>query len=249
MEIDKILEQAGLDQKESKVYLALLRLGESTIVPITKQTNLPRTTVFHILERLREQKVIEIMQHKSRRVYIPYNPRKISMLLKNKRQELDKQIDSFEDVLPDLFRMYASSPFQPKVRFFRGEEIKQIYEEILDIDKKEIYYTGNINQLDEILGKKYLAAWIKRKVAKGIWTKSIRSHTTESELEIYKPGKHHLRKARYASNNYKSPAHIFIYEDNVAILTSSKENFGVVITSHDFAVSMKNMFGELWRQL
>ena len=249
MDIHQFIKETGLEYNEASVYLALLELGESGIIPITHKVKLPRTTVFHILDRLRDLGLVEIVFNKSRRIYFAHNPHKITVLLQQNRQELDKRIDSINTMMPDLMNLYLSSPFQPHIRYFRGEEIKQIYEEILLVKDKEIYYTGNINQLEDILSKRFFQDWISRKVKAGIWTRSIRSHTTEDDAELYRPTKNYLRKARYASDRYSSPSHVYIYDNNVAILTSSRENFGVVITSRDYATTMRNMYKELWKYL
>lgn len=249
MEINKFISETGLDPNEAKVYVALLGLGESYIVPIANKVALPRTTVFHVLDRLRDLGLIEIVMHKSRRVYFAHNPHKITSLLQQNRQGIDKRIDSIDSMMPDLMKLYLSSPFQPHIRYFRGEEIKQIYEEILLVKDKEIYYTGNVNQLEDILSKRFFQDWISRKVKAGIWTRSIRSHTTEDDAELYRPTKQYLRKAKYASDSYSSPSHVYIYDNNVAILTSSRENFGLVITSHDYATTMRNLFRELWKRI
>jgi sugar-specific transcriptional regulator TrmB len=227
--------------------LACLELGETSIVPIVKKVAYPRTTVFHLLEKLEKKRLIEIIQTAHRRFYAAYPPRKILTLYKNKKTRIEGEIDSFKTILPELSRLYSLYPFQPKIRFYKGKEIRDIYEEILKTPVNEIYYTGNINQLDEILGKRYLKNWIKRRIEKGILTKSIRIRGTESKIPLYQPTKEYLRAARYAPDTYKCPAHIYIYGDNVAILTSVKENFGIVITSRDFAMTMKAWFKELWK--
>lgn len=247
--IKEQLEKLGLDEKEIKAYLAALELGESHILPITQKACLPRTTTFHALERLRDHGLVHIVLRGMRHIYTPVQPRKILTLLRQQKEKMVERIDAFESALPELARLYSVSPFEPKIRFYRGEEIKEIYEEILKASVDQIYYTGDIDRLDEILGKQYLQGWIKRRIEKGIWTYSIRSKKTESEAEIYKPTKEHLRTARYASGQYKSPSHVYIFGDNVAILTSSKENFGILITSRDFATTMKSWFLELWRTL
>lgn len=249
MNIEEFTKETGIEPSEAKVYLALLELGESNIVPIAVKADLPRTTAYHILDRLRDLGLIEIATHKSRRVYFPHNPNKIINLLRHNRDEIDKRITSVDQMMPDLMRLYTSSPFQPQVRYFRGEEIKRIYEEILQVKDKTIWYTGNINQLEDILSKRFFSDWIRRKVEAGIFTRSIRSKTTETDVDLYKPTKDYLRKAKYASDRYSSPSHVFIYDNNVAILTGNKENFGVVITSHDCAATMRNLFKELWKLL
>jgi sugar-specific transcriptional regulator TrmB len=247
MDIKSYLKQLNLTENEIAVYLALLELGESKIIPITKKVALPRTTVYHILEKLRDKKLIEIIQTTTRRIYAPYPPRNILTLLKHKRAKIDEEIDTLERSLPELNRLYEISPFQPKVRFFPGKEIRQIYDEILEAGVDESWYVGETNKIVKALGEKYLQRWIKRRVKMGIRSKSIRVGKEESQEPIFSGKKEFLREIKYAPEDFKCPTHILIYGDNVAIITTGEENFGVVITSREFAESMRNWFKQLWK--
>jgi sugar-specific transcriptional regulator TrmB len=237
----------GFSDKEIRVYLSCLKLGESAIMPIKTDTKLPRTTVFHILERLREKGLINIVQRASRHVYLPNPPREILLMMKNQKVEIEENIASFSEQLPELNSMFKLFPFQPKVRMFVGEEIKSIYEEILDSPIEEILYVGEINKIDEIIGSRYLKNWVDRKVELKIWTRSLRIRDAESMEEYLGPDEKYLRKARFLPDNFECPSHIYIYSDSIAILTSAKENFGTVITSRDFTIAMKSWFSELWK--
>jgi len=44
------LEKLGLNEKEARVYLALLELGESNIQGLSAKSSVKRTTVYDILE-------------------------------------------------------------------------------------------------------------------------------------------------------------------------------------------------------
>ena len=54
MEITKeqALEDFGLSQKEVQVYLKLLRIGESTVSKLSKETGINRVTIYDILKYL-----------------------------------------------------------------------------------------------------------------------------------------------------------------------------------------------------
>lgn len=243
MELEDFLKQLGLSEKEIEVYLASLEIGEASIVPIKEKTKLPRTTVFHELENLRDKGLIEIIETSTRRIYTPYPPRKIMTLIKGRQEKLQEEADNLQKYLPEFNRLYEFSPFQPRVRFFRGEEIKDIYEEILETPVDEIMYLGETSKVTDILPKSFFESWVPRKVKKGIRTLSLRA----GEDDPFFDPKKDLRKVRYAPKGFVCPVHYYIYGDNVAILTSVKENFGVVITSRENATAMRNWFKELWK--
>lgn len=249
MNIHIYLQKLGLSDKEIESYLALLSLGESNIVPVAKKVELPRTTMFYILERLAEKHLIDINESKTRRTYTARPPRTILTLLNYEMDDLEGVIDQLKNNLPEIDRQFRLSPFQPMVRYFKGDDIRLIYEEMLQIDPKkdEIWYVANTNQIMDAFGEEYLRSWIERRIAKKIPSRSIRVKEWEVEGDINKPKEDDFRTYRFAPVSFESPAHIVIYQENVAIITTSQESFGTVITSKEYAVSMRNWFNELWK--
>ncbi|MCL5795638.1 MAG: hypothetical protein M1338_04780 [Patescibacteria group bacterium] len=248
MGIEKYLKSIGLNDKEINIYLICLELGESTIVPIVKKANVPRTTVYHILERLREYELVEILDNMSRRIYIPYPPEKISNILIRERNNINEKINEYKKLLPEFEQKYHMSVYEPKVKFFKGEEIKLIYEEILNSKAKEVLYVSEVRQIENVLGRKYLHDWINRRIKKSIWSKCIWVKTEEvMGIANYKPGKDNLRVVRYAPKGFNSPAQIMVYSNIVVTITTAKEDIGVTVTSNDYAETMRSWFNELWK--
>jgi len=249
VDIRNYLKQLNLSDKEIEAYLALLEIGESHIVPVASKLKLPRTTVFYILERLREKNLININDNQTRRSYQARPIRTVITLLNNEKANIDESIDELKKNLPELDRQYKISPFQPNVRFFKGEDIKLIYEEMLEIDEKKdnIWYVANTNTISDVFGEEYLRKWIEKRINKKIPSRSIRVKEWEVEGEINKPKPKDFRTYRFAPKDFDCPAHIVIYQDNVAIITTSQESFGTVITSKEYATSMRNWFEQLWK--
>lgn len=248
MEIEKYLEVLGLSNKEIGVYLANLELGETSIMSVVKKADLPRTTVYHILEKLRDRGLIEILETRTRRIYIPHQPRKILTLLEQKQNKLKEDIKTFSQTLPELVRLYDFSPYLPKIRIFKGKEVKQIYEEILELPIDETLYVSELTRFEEMVDRKYFRGWIKRRVAKGIKARGILVKSEEvTDEPTYKAGKKYLRTIRYAPKGFKCPGSFSINGDNVSFITTAKEEIGFVITSRDFATFIKSWFRELWK--
>ena len=247
MEISEYLRQLGLNEKEDKVYLVCLELGESTITLIFKKSGYPKTTVYFVLEKLEEKGLIEIFEHNNKFEYVPNPPKSLVGLFKEKQAKLQDDIEGLEKVIPELNQLYGRAPFQPKARLFNGqEELRKIYEEILEMPIDEEWYVGETSKIVEALGVQYLKNWITRRVKKKIRSKSIRVRSEEAKEPEF-VSKEYLRQVRYAPADFRSPTHILIYGDNVAIITTREENFGLVVTSREYASTMKSWFEQLWR--
>ncbi len=131
MDIAQQLQWLGLSNQEIATFLVCLENGESTLAEIVSKVNAPRSSIKYIVEKLAKKDLIEIVRKKSSHVYIAYPPRTILTLLKNKKNDIEQQVDAFEASLPQLNQLYVSSVQTPVVRYFKGIEIRKIYEEIL----------------------------------------------------------------------------------------------------------------------
>ncbi len=247
MEIENTLKLLDLSDKEVIIYQICLELGEVSLAEIAKRAQMPRTTVEYILEQLDKKGLIQSVLKGARRHFVPYAPKTVLGLLKQKETEFHLQVDEFQNSIPELNRLYKAFSLQPRIRVFEGEEIRNIYEEILDASIEETWFIGDMSKTADAVGEKYLTSWMKRRVKRHIGTKAIRVGAGEFENEVVNAKEGYLRSVRLAPEGFESPSHIIIYGDNVAIITTSKESFGTVITSREYATTMKNCFMEVWK--
>ncbi len=247
MLLQETLEKLGLDGKEIATYLAALELSECTIVPLVKKTGIVRTTLVYVLEKLQTKGLIEIVQHATHKRYIAVSPKSLISLIRKKGAQLEMQAQQLEEVLPELNQLFRSSPFQPRVQVFKGEELRDLYNDIIDQPINEMCYVGNTTNISLAVGDRFLRDWIRRRAAKQIKARAIRIRSGEQETDEYVGTKELLRTIRYAPEGFTSPSVILIYGDSVAVVTTAKESFGVVTTSRDYAESMRSWFKELWK--
>lgn len=248
MIIDDLFESFGLTAKQQRVYKACLERGESTIMPIARSAGLPRTTISYILEQLDETGLILILKKNNRKLYVPTPPRKILTLLRQKQTELETQTQMLTESLPELNRLLGSNRSDAQVRIYTGQnEVRQIYEEILDAPIREVWYVGDTSQIRDALGDRYLKQWIRKRIVKKIHAKAIRIRQGELPDPEYVYRTEGLRTTRFAPEGFVSPANILIFANTVLILTTAKESLGIAVTSKDFATSMKNWFQQLWK--
>ena len=56
--LEKYLQDIGLNEKESKVYLALLAVDNSSVLDLSKKTELNRSTTYVVLETLAKKGLV-----------------------------------------------------------------------------------------------------------------------------------------------------------------------------------------------
>ena len=248
MKLKDYLQKLNLDDKEISIYLINLEIGRTSIVEIKEKSQLPRTTVYQILERLRDHGLIDINETKTRRIYTPKPPEQILTLLKDKKSQLEEDIDLFSTALPELRQIFDLDPAQPRVAFFPQDEIKHIFEDIFNSNPEEIRLISSIQELQAILGERYLTRWLARRAEMRINSKIILTCSADKKDHLKLKDKEDHQRVRYAPPTFNGPSSVIVYGTKVAILTNAGQRFGTVITSSEYSQTMKSWYDELWRR-
>ena len=244
MTIDESLEQLGLSPREMRVYRECLDLGPTSIMPLVKRTGIARSSLSYVLEKLKQLGLIEIVLKNSRKLYFPNSPRSVLNLLKKELKKQEAKVEAFETTLPEFNQLFKSSPFQPTLRLFRGTEIRDCYSLFLEGAENEIWNVGETEKIFEVLGVRFWNNWSNERAHRKIRARAIR--VGSEDLKSLSDTPSFLRTVKFAPAGFTSPAHIVICGDNVAIITAAKESFCVLISSKDYAQTMKSWFKELW---
>ncbi len=230
------LQETGLSQTESKVYLALLDLGSGMAGSITKKSGVNRTNVYDALERLLEKGLVSFMISANRKVFEPVSPERLLEIQKEKE-------DKLKEVLPELKEKFKSSKSKEEATLFRGlKGIKAIFEDVLE-EGKTLYGYGAESKFTDILPA-YKNYWNKERVKLGISAKIIYS---EKVKKIKKKEGLKLIKMKFLPESYDFPSTIMIYGDKVATLVWGESPFGLVVKSKEVAKSNMNFFELLWK--
>jgi len=131
----KILIDLGLSLNESRIYEALIELGEASVNTISVKTKINRSNVYDAMERLCEKGLTSELFVKNKKFYKANHPRRLLELLKEKQEEV-------EDILPELTKKFKSHKKEEEAYFHRGIEAYKDY--MFDIlkEKKPYYCIG-----------------------------------------------------------------------------------------------------------
>lgn len=102
------LRATGLTEGEIAVFLALLKLGQSTNSPIARHSGLQSSTVYYCLNSLIEKGFVTYIQRGGRKYFIPIDPQNILSVFDDKTQQLAEQRKRVESILPQLKMAYQS---------------------------------------------------------------------------------------------------------------------------------------------
>jgi predicted DNA-binding transcriptional regulator len=136
---ESILEKLGLSPNESKVYLSLIKMGESGVSEISKHSGIHRRNVYDTVRRLLNKGLVfEIITAKES-LYSAVDPQKLRELLAEKQNQL-------ELALPELSAIYNQHNSDYGTFVFEGHQgMKNIWRLIID-SKAKVYTLGGKGQ-------------------------------------------------------------------------------------------------------
>ena len=141
MSLIKDLEKLNLNKKEAKLYLALLELGEANLQTIADKAKLKRTTVYDVLDSLKEKGLIRLTSRGKRIYYYAENPKVIELVFQEK-------INKLQNILPELLAMANLIEKKPKIQFFEASKVLKIFTETrLNIKAKKSLPGNHLRQL------------------------------------------------------------------------------------------------------
>ncbi|PIN76856.1 hypothetical protein COV17_00730 [Candidatus Woesearchaeota archaeon CG10_big_fil_rev_8_21_14_0_10_36_11] len=156
----EILQKTGLSLNESKIYEALLYLGEANTNKISVKSKVHRRNVYDSLNKLIEKGLASETFIKGERFFKAINPERLKEMIK----EREEALDSF---LPDMKRLYQSLEPKAEAYMFRGVEGIKTYLQLILEQKKPVHFIGaKAMWLDPRL-KHYLTHFEKQRKAIG----------------------------------------------------------------------------------
>jgi sugar-specific transcriptional regulator TrmB len=238
-----ILEKIGLTGGESKVYLALLRRGVSTIGGIIKESGVSNSKVYDILDRLNKKGLVGISMINNRKNFEAKNPSRINELVRFKEDEIKK----VKNILPELEDSYRNAESIQEAEILQGTKgIKTFTEMILEkLEKGDTFYIlGPQRGSIESLGA-YFQEWHKRRAKKGVKCKILYNQDLEQREKEIKGAA--LTGVRLLPKNVQTPALIDIGKDYVATILFGERPLCIVIKNKKIAEGYLSYFELLWK--
>lgn len=240
MNKEDALKRFGLTEKEIKVFLANLELGQTTVNEIAKKSNTFRTYSYDILKSLIEKGLVRYFIKSGVKYFETVEPEKLIAILHERE-------DQIKSVLPELNALRAKTAEKPKVEFYEGKEgIKTIHEDIIKIKPKEVLVYGNTGNHYEIM-QWYFPRYVKERVKNKIKARVITERTELTEEKIKSSEKKELRRTRFFPEGFTFPTLKYIYGHKVAMISLGKNIVGVVTENEAIAKGEAMAFELMWK--
>jgi len=247
----QVLESLGLRPEEATLYFHLLENGTMTAGTLAKRVGLARPSVYEYLTRLQETGLVIQSLRSGVKQFQAAPPQTITTLLDKQLETLEKRKQEFEDILPEL-KMMGHLPFAPpRFQLFEGPEgVKQVLMDMLLYRNLETRSFWPIQTMIETLSADFFHHHNKQRIENNLSVKAIwplRKSVAIKDFPFLGGGKGFLRDIRIAPDFADMQMGYWIYGTKTAFLSSSREQFGFIIESAEYAQMMTTQHEILWK--
>jgi len=242
-EINKTLQELGLTSNEIKIYLFLLKFGETTTGSIIKETGISNSRVYESLNNLIRKGLAGYNIQKDGKHFSAQDPKALMELEEQRKQKI-------ESLVPQLSGLMSNKDVETKTAVYEGfDGFKTAFRKIIDDcpEKGEILITGfpegiyNEESLRLFLTNMNLKSAVKKQKLKVLLEKSAQK-TLGSDRESEK-----FTEVKYMPEGFMSPAGMDIFEDYVYIFLWDEKPFVFMIKNKKIAESFKNYHQFMWK--
>lgn len=245
--MEELFERLGLNKKEAAAFLELVRLGACPISRWAKHAGINRSSMYVILDRLKEEKLVSEFIHRGVRHVQAVPVSELALILRDRQQQLADTQHILELRLPDLAKLQKTRSLTPKISFYEGiARVEQMYEEVL----KETAFTAFFHPSRV---KKFSPTYfhkIPRTLrAHGGRAKEllIRCKEADEYIKLYQSKRHEIKRL---------PPGITFFSDTIVsrekmylVGYGKRDVVGTKIWNEELAKTQKAIFDLIWKLL
>lgn len=242
---EQLLEEIGLTKGEIKVYLTLLKLGETTTGKIIEEAQISSGKIYEILEKLIKKGLASYTIKEKTKYFSAASPNRILDYLHEKEKSIKEKEQELLKELPALLSIEKAGKKEYETNLFKGFKGIQtaIFEALEDLtEKDEVLAMGIISHKKEQYNLLW-QRWHKERINKKIICKAIFS---EKNTNYYKS----FMKMKFTEVKVLkgiTPSAIDIMGKRVLIFTYGEEASCLSIKNPEIAQSFKTFFETMWK--
>lgn len=235
-----LIKKIGFSDKEAKVYLALVELGQADVTDIAKHSGLKRSIIYVVLDDLVERGYVVLDLKEKVNRYTAIDPQKVFYNVKS-------VFNDFEQALPSLQAVYNKKAKKPKISYFEGKKgVMSVYRQIDQAgDALVITSYARMAKYMKNEVKRFFRSFKNRSIP--FQAKNLIPNTPE-DIRLGKILQKYGQETRVIPDKQNLFMDFVLFDGKLAITSLSDQLFVVVIESEPLFKSMKIVFEMAWRQ-
>lgn len=241
------LEKIGLSKGEIKVFLALNKLGDSSVGRIVDESEVSKSKVYDILEKLIRKGLVGYIFKEEVKHFFINNPNTLLDYVNEKENQIKKVKTQVESLMPKLLTQREAFSVNRFAEIYEGfNGLKSIRMELLESMKvnEELLVLGAPRIANEKM-EGWLLEFHKTRIKKKVSMKIIYNQNAHDYSE--KREKMKLTQVKYMPSGITSPTWIDVFPNAVFIVILTSKPVAFVVRDKEAADSFRNYFELLWK--
>ena len=245
------LEKFGFNEKQQRVYIALAEAGKITATELSKRTNVPRATLYAILDSLIDRGVVSREQARGSALFVVNNPEAFLRLVELEKSALSEKDQAAKDIIDMVSPFLSSGHYSlPKVQVFEGKKnIESMLYDYLPLWRRSYAEVANYTQWgfqDPVFVESYLR-WHQHLWNTMIPEEKIRLFSNQANVEKELQHRIQRREVRPLPEGVQFRSSIWIYGDYIIMgITRNKPHYAVQMKDEILASNLRTIFQLLW---
>lgn len=235
--IQDFLHSIGLSDKETDLYLELLKYDFLSPTEISRKTGINRTTVYPILEQLMQKRLVREVEGSKKGKYMAESPERLKTYFQEKMAKFEEQERLLDDVIPQLRGLeHRDSNSEPVVKYYSGRQgVLDSLHDYLEIipSGSEVAMVYSQDFVEKMFTPSEMKVARSLRIKRSLSVKTIYSYS-KGERE---PVKNSTRVM--LPEKYKVLGDIAFTDDVVRFYSGEKELFGIIVRSKEIAQTLK----------
>lgn len=246
--LESLLKKIGLTDKEAKVYLATLELGEDSVQNIAKKAQVNRPNTYVILDKLIKMGLASTVERAKKTIFIAENPKELTNILEKEKREIEFKERELTESMSQFDALFNLNKSKPAVRFYEGFDGLESMDRYGRNQLKKGDESMSIIPIDlvEKLFPQRRKEAIGERVDLGIRTRTIYTHKDGEISGLI--NKKELRDAVFISRDkFPINATLSVYPQIIKIFYFDPiKPYGVIIESKEIVNNFKLFFDLAW---
>lgn len=247
MATQDVLEGLGLSPGEARVYQALLHLGSVTVGPIARDSQVSRSKIYEVLDKLIAKGLASVVFKGKHKFFLASKPVFLLDIIKQKQKRLEVEEEAVTKLIPQLIETQGKK--KRTVELFEGiNGLKTAREELLFSMNKgeELLVLGAPRIANELL-EGWFIDFHKRREKRGIHMRIVYNANNRAYGEKRKKWK--LTTVRYLPENFVTPTWFDVSKDNILLIVTTKgeKPYALLVRDCSVADSVRSYFELLWK--
>lgn len=239
--LEVTLRNIGFNDKEAKVYLALLQLGPTDAKQISQKSGIKKPTTYVILDELRQKDAVLFLPNAKKKLFAAKNPEEIFDIAQRRIKQATANLPLLQELAHRakdnaMVTYYEGKNAYAQAMRYKEKEVIQSGEMLCYFASPEKIHPAMLASVDSLMTK------LKNNGVK------IRAFASQNKnLERYrKEDKEHNRETKVLPPEiYKAYSSIDINDSFVRFVLFGEEKF-VIIDNVEIARIMKQIFEMNW---